>query len=122
MSFYLARNTFRVFTDAVRRIGHPGYVRFLIHPDDLRMAMEAYGKKEPTSFKVPQRLFSDSKGTSMRIHSKPFCHLLAGRMGWNTARSYRVPGEIFSEQQVVIFDLSQAVVLNVRESGSCPIQ
>lgn len=122
LSFYLAYNTFRVFTDAVRHVGCPGYVRFLINPDDLRMAMEAYDKKGLTSFKVPGKLFSDTKGTSMRIHSKRFCHLLADKMGWDVTRSYRIPGDIFPRQQVVIFDLSQAVVVKRSESGPCPVQ
>ena len=112
LSFYLAYNTFRVSTDAVRHVGCPEYVRCLINPDDLRMAMEVYERKGLTSFKVPEKLFSDTKGTSMRIRSKPFCYLLASKMGWDMTKSYRIPGDIFSKQQVVIFDLSQAVVLN----------
>lgn len=118
MSFYLAHNTFRIFTDAVRRIGCPGHVRFLMNPDDLRMAMESHDKKKLTSFKVPHKLFTDTKGTSMRIHSKRFCHLLAEKMEWDMAKSYRVPGEIFSRQQVVIFDLSQAVAFTKGEPDS----
>jgi len=82
------------------------------------MAMEAYDKKELTSFKVPQKLFSDSKGTSMRIHSKRLCSLLAMRMGWNVTKSYRIPGDIFLKHQMVIFDLSKAVVLNEKVSNS----
>lgn len=79
------------------------------------MAMESHDKKELTSFKVPHQLFSDTKGTSMRIHSKRFCHLLAEKMEWDMAKSYRVPGEVFSRQQVVIFDLSQAVAFTKGE-------
>lgn len=116
MSFYLDRSTFHVFTNAIRRVGSPPYVRFLINPDNLCMAMESYDKKGPTSFSVPPKLFSDSKGTSMRIQSKRFCCLLADKMGWDETKSYRVPGHIFSKQQIVIFDLSQAVELNGKES------
>ncbi len=118
MSFYLAHHTFRVFTDAVRRIGCPGYVRFLMNPGELRMAMESHDKKELTSFKVPHNLFTDTKDTSMRIHSKRFCQLLADKIGWDMTKSYRVPGEIFPRQQVVIFDLSQAVALPKMEPDS----
>jgi len=118
ISFYLDCSTLRVFINAVRRIGSPTYVRFLLNPDDFRMAMEAYDKKELTSFKVPQKLFSDSKGTSMRIHSKRLCSLLAMRMGWNVTKSYRIPGDIFLKHQMVIFDLSKAVVLNEKVSNS----
>lgn len=108
VSFYVKRGIVRVFTKAVREIGSPQYIRFLIDPVNLQMVMVSYDKKEMTSFKVPRKMFIDSKDISMRVCSKTFCFLVAGRMGWSTEKSYRVPGVIYVNQKLVKYDLSKA--------------
>lgn len=108
ISFYLRKNTVRVFTSALRALDKPKYVRFLINPDALKMAMTEYWQKEFTSFKVSRKIFENSKDKSFRIRSKRFCDLIANRMHWDLDKSYWVEGRIYPDQKVVVYDLTSA--------------
>ena len=108
ISFYLRDYTVRVFTSALRALDKPKYIRFLINPDTLKMAMTEHRQKEFTSFRVSRKIFEDSKDKSFRIHSKKFCVLIANRMNWDPDRSYWVEGRIYPEQKVVVYDLTSA--------------
>ena len=44
ISFYLRDYTVRVFTSALRALDKPKYVRFLINPDTLKMALSIVRK------------------------------------------------------------------------------
>ena len=108
LSFYLKTSTIRVFKKSIRIIEYPSYVRFLIHPTRLQIAMTAYNKKELTSFKVPIRLLNDDSKSSLSIHSKKLCGLVARKMGWIQGRSYRVPGRRLPGKKAFVFYLSDA--------------
>lgn len=108
IAFYLRDYKFRVFTKSLRDIGMPYYVRFLANPDKAMLVMQAYDKKELTSFKVSRKVFLDSRSSSLRIGSKPFCSIIAKMMGWDMNHSYRIPGIIYPNQHLVQFDLSKA--------------
>ena len=108
ISFYLRINTIRVFTSALRVLDKPKYVRFLMNPNTLKMAMTEYDQKEFTSFRVSRKIFEDSKDKSFRIMSKKLCTLIANRMNWNPEKSYWVEGRIYPEQKVVVYDLTSA--------------
>lgn len=108
ISFYLSSNTFRVSTRALRVLNAPVYVRFLINPDKNLMAMESYYRKEFTSFRIKRKVLLDSKYHSFRIISKKLCVLLARQMDWNPRKSYRIPGTIYPDKKVVIYQLEGA--------------
>ncbi len=108
LSFYLKTSTIRVFKRSIRKIDYPLYVRFLIHPTKLQMAMTAYDKKELTSFRVPIDLLNDETNASLCIHSKKLCGLIERRMGWEPGRSYRVPGRQLPGRKAFVFYLSEA--------------
>lgn len=108
ISFYLKKDTIRVYTSALRALDKPRFVRFLINPNTLKMAMTEYGQKEFTSFRVSRKIFEDSKDKSLRLSSKKFCTLIANRMNWDTEKSYWVEGRIYPEQKIVIYDLTSA--------------
>ena len=108
ISFYLKKDTIRVYTSALRALDKPKYVRFLINPNTLKMAMTEYGQKEFTSFRVSRKIFEDSKDKSLRLSSKKFCTLIANRMNWDTEKSYWVEGRVYPDQKVVVYDLTSA--------------
>ena len=109
LSFYLKTSTIRVFNRSIRILDYPNFVRFLIHPTKLQIAMTAYSKKELTSFSVPLNLLNDDPRACLSIHSKKLCGLVARRMGWEDGRSYRIPGEIIQSKKAFIFYLEDAV-------------
>lgn len=109
ISFYLSTNRIHVFCEAVRAIGKPPYVRFLLNGDGTAMVMEPYDKKEFQSMRVPKSVYS--KTGRMDFHSIGFCHLLAYRLSWDQLRSYRVPGKILHNQKLVLFDLKSTFAI-----------
>ncbi len=48
----------------------------------------------------------------MEISSNPLCMLLANKLDWDLNRSYRVPGRILPKQQIAIFDLKSAEIID----------
>ncbi len=110
LSFYLSSNTVYIFCGALRKMGRPAYVRFLIDANAMRLAMQPYHKMEFTSFRVPKALYDDQPGkhVSFRIHSRAFCQLIAVKMGWDADKSYRIPGAIYSKCSTACFNLADA--------------
>ena len=113
ISFYLRYNRIHIFCKALRDVGKPEYIRLLINADQMRLVMQSYHKKDFRSFRVPKVVYNRRPGGNegMEIHSQAFCLLLADRLGWDTARSYRVPGVIYGSQKLVCFDLNQATLI-----------
>lgn len=44
----------------------------------------------------------------MEVYSKGFIRGLSQRLGWERGRSYRVPGRVLPQQDIVLYDLTQA--------------
>ena len=111
ISFYLNENKIHVFCDAVRAIGEPTFVRFLLNGDATSMIMETYDKKEFQSMRVPKEVYN--KTGRMEFRSIGFCQLLTYRLGWERTYSYRIPGKVLLKQSLVLFDLTCAVQFKV---------
>lgn len=45
---------------------------------------------------------------NMEVYSKGFIRGLSQRLGWERGRSYRVPGRVLPQQDIVLYDLTQA--------------
>lgn len=120
ISFYLRSSTIRVFNAAVRKIGQPRFIRFMINPDTMQLAMLPAVKKDFQSFRVPKGLYSSHVGNdAMQVHSQKLCRALAFQLGWELDRSYRVPGKVFEEQQIARFDLCRAsVIRRINSAGN----
>ena len=108
LSFYLKTNSIRVFKKSIRALEYPSYVRFLIHPTKLQIAMTAYDKKELTSFRVSTRILNDETSASLCIHSKKLCGMIARKMGWEQGKSYRIPGVRLIGNKAFVFYLNKA--------------
>ena len=114
VSFYLKEGKVHVFCDAVRSIGEPHFIRFLLNKSGTSMIMEPYDKKEFQSIRVPKSVYS--RTGKMEFRCKPFCRLLEYALCWDGERSYRIPGRIIHKQHIILFDLTRASVIQSRES------
>ena len=103
-----------MFCRALRTIQEPRFVRFLINDDATAIVMEPYDKIAFQSIRVPKRVYH--KAGTLEIYSAPLCQLFSRRLGWDSTRSYRVPGKILEKQGVVWFDLSSAVQIKTDEN------
>ena len=110
ISFYLRSNRIHVFTNALREIGEPSRICFLIGKNGHSLLMVPYRKRDFRSHHVPRDVYNGCD--SMEISSIKLCRIIAFIHKWDVKQSYRVPGEILLDEKVVIFNLDGAVVIN----------
>ena len=114
VSFYLKDGVAHVYTEAIRFLGQPNYIRFLLNGDGTSMIMEPYHKKEFQSIRV--RKDKDQTLKKMRFHCRLFCRLLTYTLNWDAEKSYRIPGRFVPAQHIVVFDLTKATIINNPDS------
>jgi len=113
ISFYLKPNRIHVFIDALRGIGSPKFICFLIEENGETLIMAPYGKKDFHSHRVPNEVYHGYR--SMELCSLPLCSIVAKLYGWEPDCSYRVPGTILRDKHMVIFYLKQATLIEHEE-------
>lgn len=106
LSFYLKANRIHVFVDALREIGQPTNICFMVGPDGKTLIVKPYPRKDFHSHRVPQDVYKGKK--SMEVSSLQLCRIMAEMQCWNTNYSYRVPGVIHPQQKICVYHLDQA--------------
>lgn len=71
-------------------------------------------RKRPVRTEAPRLKLGDS----CEIKSKALVRLLYRDGRWEIAHSYRVPGRIVTEQNLIEFDLRQAIQLERKETNT----
>ncbi len=103
ISFYLRNNRIHVFVDALRGIGSPKYVCFMISDDGNTLILSPYRKKDFHSHRVPQDVYQ--RIGSLNLTSIRLCQILTAEFGWDSSKSYRIPGRLDINKKIVVFDL-----------------
>lgn len=106
LSFYLKANRIHIFADALRLIGSPANICFMIGENGKTLILKPYPKKDFHSHRVSAEVYKGKR--SMEISSLRLCRIMAEMQQWNTSCSYRVPGVIMHRQQICVFYLDQA--------------
>ena len=106
ISFYLRNNRIHIFVDALRGIGSPKYVCFLIADDGKNLILSTYKKKDFHSHRVSQDVYHGKR--SLELASMRLCQILTAEFGWDSSKSYRIPGRLVEDKKIVVFDLSRA--------------
>ena len=78
------------------------------------MVMEPYHKKEFQSIRV--RKNADRMLKQTRFRCAYLCRLMTYTLGWRDDKSYRVPGKYIPAQKIVVFDMTQAKIINNPDS------
>lgn len=113
ISFYLRANRIHVFVEGLRAIGSPKRICFMISENGKSLLIAPYGKRDLKSHSVPDDVYH---GAGMEICSLKLCRLIASLHSWDVSKSYRVPGQKHPEENVMIFDLSRAVIIKKIEA------
>ena len=108
ISFYLKSNTIRVSKKSLKIMGEPPYVRFLVNRDNQKMIMQGYDRISQISFRVRKQMCRKGSRETLFVHSKAFCLMIAHWMDWDEGKSYRIPGVVYPEQKIVLFNVSEA--------------
>ena len=112
ISFYLSGGRLHIQSDALRKIGCPSFVRFLMNEDGCSMVMAPYNRKVFASMRVPKGVYDKSlKRNQMEIKCAPFCRLMAQHLGWEADCSYRIQGKVYASQRIVKYDLHTAYAI-----------
>lgn len=119
ISFYLRASRIHVFVEALRRIGRPKRICFLISADGESLLMRAHQKRDFQSHKVPQSVYMG--GRPLEISSYKLCRILAELHSWNPEYSYRAPGVVRKDQSSILFHLAEAEAIG-RDFGSSSMQ
>ncbi len=109
ISFYLRANRIHVFAEALRCIGSPKRICFLISADGQTLLMRAHKHRDFRSHRVPQNVYMGER--SLEISSNKLCRILAELHNWDLKYSYRVPGTIREESDSILFYLTKAEVI-----------
>lgn len=113
ISFYLKANCIHVYVSALRDIGSPNRICFMIDELGKTLLVAPYENMDFKSHKVPMSVYSGSK--SFRIFSARLCRLIASSHNWNVNDSYRVPGKYNSKHNVAVFNLADAETIGQKE-------
>ena len=85
----------------------------MISSDGKSLLLAPYEKRDFKSHYISPQVYNGRK--SFDIYSYKLCHILAAQYHWNLNRSYRIPGRIDIRQQVAIFDLAFAEMIDKAE-------
>ena len=109
ISFYLRYNRILVFVSSLRAIGCPHRICFMISSDGKSLLLMPHGKRDFVSHSVSYEVYRGTGGFT--VHSMKLCRILAEMHHWDPQRSYRIPGEIHRDKQLVIFNLESASMI-----------
>lgn len=107
ISFYLRNNRIHIFIDSLRGIDSPKFISFLIDEKGNNLVLIPYDKKDFHSHRVPVSVYQGKKG--LELTSIRLCKTMAKKFSWDTNKSYRVPGIIYNQQKIVVYNLLKAV-------------
>ena len=110
ISFYLKAHRIYVHFEALRAIGCPNRICFMISEKGDRLLMMPYGKRDLVSHKVPERLYEGTNGFD--ISSYKLCSLLAELHGWDLNKSYRILGNVAPKYSIIIYDLTKVRIID----------
>lgn len=113
ISFCLKSNRIRVFVKALKGIGSPQRICFMLSSDGQSLLLVPYEKRDLKSHGVPSQVYHGEG--DFRIHSYKLCRLLAGQHHWDLNSSYRVPGWVYLDQRLAVFDLPSAKIIGLKQ-------
>jgi hypothetical protein len=82
----------------------------MISPDGKSLLLMPYAKRDFKSHNVPDDVYRGSGG--LTVNSMKLCRFLTEIHHWDSNRSYRIPGNIHREKQLIIFNLESAVMID----------
>ena len=109
ISFYLKNNRIHIFTEALRSIGSPKYVCFMLAENGDSFVLAPYEMKNFHSHRVSPSVYSGK--SNLELTSICLCKIFTTEFGWDCSKSYRIPGRVNKQHGVVIFNLREASII-----------
>jgi len=109
ISFYLRENQIYVFVEALKQIGSPRRICFMLSKSGESLLLVPYKKRDFKSHSVPAKVYHGNG--NFRINSYKLCRMLADINHWDMHHSYRIPGKVYPEKRLAVFELESARVI-----------
>jgi len=111
ISFNLRKNLIRIHKDTLYTIGNPYYVLLLVNPSERTIAVHPTDSSDTRAHHISKS--SIINGKSFEIYSMSFVqNLLELCSDWEPSKTYRIYGEKITNQDIVIFKMSEAIAIN----------
>ncbi len=108
ISFSLRRGEILIHHSTIQALGNPCFIRFLLNREKGTLAIQRSDNQTIESFLVP----SDGPGDwDFRIYSEPLLKILWQQCDWDQDKTYRCYGSLYSEYNIVEFDLQNAEIV-----------
>ena len=99
--------------NAVIKMGKPKNVVLIMNEEKKMIAVQICDANEEGSI----QFFKNIKSINVRINNKDFIYTLSRLMNWNIKEEgYRILGDWYENEQVMIFDLTKAALLGEKEN------
>ena len=97
----------QIYDSTLSAIGNPEYFKFLFDDGRSKIAIKACEMNEEGAFKSHKT----KKGIESYIHCTYFVSFLYDRYHWKKNSAYLLAGRFYAAQNVVEFDINEAVTL-----------
>ena len=113
ISFYLKSKRVHVFIEALRGLGSPSRICFMLDKEGNSLLMLPYKKRDFKSHAVPKEVYNGCD--CMEVNSLKLCKIIASLHGWDMDKSYRIPGMVYPEKRLAVFNLERAFLISKAE-------
>ena len=113
ISFYMKANKVHVFIEALRGLGSPTRICFLLNKEGSSLLVIPYRKRDFKSHAVPKEVYNGRD--RMEVNSMKLCKIIANLHGWDMDKSYRIPGMVYPEKRLAVFNLERAFLISKTE-------
>ena len=108
LSLDFKRNRIRIHKSAIRSIGNPDSIQFLVNPQKGMLAIMRSDHSDLRAHRLHWRQLAH--GQSFELHSKRLLRRLQGLCAaWQDNRTYRIRGETVPNQGVAVFRVAESV-------------
>lgn len=106
--FKYNKNAIRIYKEVVEKLGYPRFIQLLINPEEKKLYIVGTNQSGASSIEVPEISLFPHQG--FLLHGSMFIRKIFRFMLWEQNYTYSVTGLYSAEKDVIIFNLSDAVM------------
>jgi hypothetical protein len=110
----LKKYRIRIHKNTLHAIGNPGYILLMVNPEERTLAVLGGDSSDPRAHKIT---LTSVNQKSIELYSRSLVRNLRVLCNdWQNNQSYRLYGEIISNEGVAQFHMDKSVLLNQAKS------
>ncbi len=111
LSVDLRKNRIRIHKQTLHMMGDPEYIQLLVNPETHIIAVRKSIREDFLAHKVSKAQLSSKN--CYELYSKILVRQLCKvNTDWDKNETYRIYGELFPEQGLASFDMTETILLN----------